>query len=338
MNTFTQNDVTEQSDFLKKEIKMNFFSEAVFEKNGQCEKWSFLQENNKILHYYKALGDNAAICIHEIELYNLKGDIHQFIGCESEGYFQFIFIMEETKGIKIIDQEGKEILKSKPHMLFFFASSIMQNLIFPDHYKGKVIEIIIKYDFLKEYVPLKNLNQSLDFLFYKREATVCCFKHIPKYLQDKLVLMADFLLEERMEVPVKIGLLKNLIDFIDFFFCSYLKREEGINHLLNCQFGKQVRAYLKEALYEDFVGVQTLAFKMNLSESTFKRRFKSVFNTTPLDYYRRLQMEEAYSYLADGEQVESVAFLLGFSSASSFIRTFKKYNGMTPGKIKLRST
>lgn len=149
--------------------------------------------------------------------------------------------------------------------------------------------------------------------------------------------MADLLMEKRMEVPVKIGLLKNLIDFMDFFFSSYLKREEGINHLLNCQFGKQVRTYLKEALYDDFIGVQTLAFKMNLSESTFKRRFKSVFNTTPLDYYRRLQIEEAYNYLADGEQVESVAFLLGFSSASSFIRTFKRYKGVTPGKIKSKS-
>lgn len=55
---------------------------------------------------------------------------------------------------------------------------------------------------------------------------------------------------------------------------------------------------------------------------------------TPVDYLNRQRIEEACLQLAaTDDSITEIAYRNGFNDLSYFIRTFKKYKGMTPGNI-----
>ena len=58
---------------------------------------------------------------------------------------------------------------------------------------------------------------------------------------------------------------------------------------------------------------------------------------TTVDYLNRQRIEEACLQLAaTDDSITEIAYRNGFNDLSYFIRTFKKYKGMTPGKYKRR--
>ena len=81
----------------------------------------------------------------------------------------------------------------------------------------------------------------------------------------------------------------------------------------------------------------SVAQKLNMSGRTLIRRldaegtkFQTVRDT--------LAKEQAVAYLADANlSVESIGYLMGFSDASSFRRSFKRWFGETPSQYRARS-
>jgi AraC-type DNA-binding domain-containing proteins len=54
-----------------------------------------------------------------------------------------------------------------------------------------------------------------------------------------------------------------------------------------------------------------------------------------IDYLNRIRTEKAKELLNDeGVNIYEVSKNVGFNDVSTFIRTFKKYEGITPGKYK----
>lgn len=95
---------------------------------------------------------------------------------------------------------------------------------------------------------------------------------------------------------------------------------------------------LKESLNGIFPGVDTIAKKVALSESTLKRYFKTVFNKSLNEYYLELKMEHAKRLMLEKPiTVNEVAALLNYEKVSSFIETFKKHHGYSPGHLKRKS-
>ena len=56
-----------------------------------------------------------------------------------------------------------------------------------------------------------------------------------------------------------------------------------------------------------------------------------------MDYLTRQRIEQACCQLATtDDSITEIAYRNGFNDLSYFIRTFKKYKGVTPGKYKRR--
>lgn len=95
---------------------------------------------------------------------------------------------------------------------------------------------------------------------------------------------------------------------------------------------------LTENLNGIFPGVDTIAKKVALSESTLKRYFKTVFNKSLNEYYLEIKMEHAKRLMLEKPiTVNEVAAMLNYEKVSSFIETFKKHHGYSPGHLKRKS-
>ncbi|WP_320054462.1 AraC family transcriptional regulator [uncultured Acetobacteroides sp.] len=89
--------------------------------------------------------------------------------------------------------------------------------------------------------------------------------------------------------------------------------------------------YISEHLSED-IPLEKLATVACFSPFHFHRIFSAVLGETPRDYIERSRMEKAAKLICLNQNITiaDIASTCGFSSASSFTRTFKKYHGVAP--------
>ncbi|MES1177957.1 MAG: AraC family transcriptional regulator [Myxococcales bacterium] len=91
---------------------------------------------------------------------------------------------------------------------------------------------------------------------------------------------------------------------------------------------KWIRAHLAEPL-----PVETLAGIASMSVSSFHRHFKVVTGLSPLAYHKQMRLREARRLLlAEPGAVASVAFSVGYESASQFTREYTRQFGMSPAR------
>lgn len=79
--------------------------------------------------------------------------------------------------------------------------------------------------------------------------------------------------------------------------------------------------------------VETLASIAAMSVSSFHRHFKAVTGLSPLAYHKQMRLQEARRrLLAEPGAVASVAFSVGYESASQFTREYTRQFGMPPAR------
>ena len=65
----------------------------------------------------------------------------------------------------------------------------------------------------------------------------------------------------------------------------------------------------------------------------FCRFFLEMTHRTPIDYLNYQRIEHAcYQLVTTDASITDIAYSCGFNDLSYFIKTFKKYKGITPGK------
>jgi len=79
------------------------------------------------------------------------------------------------------------------------------------------------------------------------------------------------------------------------------------------------------------LSLNELAYLCNVSLSTFKRKFTSIFNDTPTNWIRQKRMEHAAFLLKyNKERVSDIYLRLGYENHSSFSQSFKMVFGVSP--------
>lgn len=83
--------------------------------------------------------------------------------------------------------------------------------------------------------------------------------------------------------------------------------------------------------YRNSFAVEELARICNMSESTFRRIFKSVIGKSPMDFVYETRMKVAEDLLSQRRYaIYQIAEMVGYESLSSFNRHFKKYKHTSP--------
>lgn len=84
------------------------------------------------------------------------------------------------------------------------------------------------------------------------------------------------------------------------------------------------------------ITVEELAFLCNTSLSTFKRKFATIFGTSPNKWMMEKRMQKAAQMLRQGKyKASEIYYELGYENLSSFIQSFKQVHGITPRQYQL---
>lgn len=118
-----------------------------------------------------------------------------------------------------------------------------------------------------------------------------------------------------------------------FMLLMHTKNAPEVQMVLSQLFAPRsfsIREIVEAHLYED-ISVAELATLANLSLSSFKRKFKEIFNESTAAYLKRKKLERASDLLmATNYSVSEVAYDAGFNDLAHFSRSFKSHFGRSP--------
>ena len=80
----------------------------------------------------------------------------------------------------------------------------------------------------------------------------------------------------------------------------------------------------------DSLSIDELARQAAMSKAVFHRRFKTATSLSPLQYVKALRINEGARLIAQGTNVSSAAYQVGYSSPSQFSREFRRQFDQTP--------
>lgn len=100
---------------------------------------------------------------------------------------------------------------------------------------------------------------------------------------------------------------------------------------------KPVLEHIDE-FYASDITLEDLSKIAGMSPKYFCRYFQAVIHRTPMDYLNYYRIERACFLFSTQElSVTDAAYRCGFNDSSYFIRTFKKYKGITPKQYDMRT-
>jgi YesN/AraC family two-component response regulator len=112
--------------------------------------------------------------------------------------------------------------------------------------------------------------------------------------------------------------------------CNYLKSESNQNLL-----SFEVMKYIDLNFFNSNISVNMLGEKFDISPSYLSKLFREQNKISVLDYLCKVRIKKSKELLKVSEMgISDIAEKVGFLSSSVFIRTFKKYEGITPGAFR----
>jgi len=101
------------------------------------------------------------------------------------------------------------------------------------------------------------------------------------------------------------------------------------------QFLRQVCTYLETQFRDPSLNLAKVADAQSLTPAYLSRLFRENMEEGLLDYLARIRIERAKSLLRDTDgNLQEIGAATGFSDVKTFIRTFRKVSGTTPGKYR----
>lgn len=177
------------------------------------------------------------------------------------------------------------------------------------------------FDFVQGYALPDEASEKRDrFLTLEKDDFIL-------HYQQSLQLASETLQADEGLLKVKlqellIYLLRVYPDSVEAFIHNCLHREAHFS------FREVIERHAGKNL-----GTEELAFLCHMSLSTFKRRFREVFHTSPGQYFQEQKMQQALRLLQRNHRPSEVYDQIGYHSLSSFSHEFKKHFGVSPGEF-----
>ncbi|MDQ6419567.1 AraC family transcriptional regulator [Paenibacillus sp. LHD-117] len=102
----------------------------------------------------------------------------------------------------------------------------------------------------------------------------------------------------------------------------------------NAGLGEKVIQFVQEHYGDKNLSVAMIGDRFRLSPQYVSRLFREQTGQGLHDFISQTRVEAAKTLLQDGASIDETAAGVGFASGHAFIRVFKKYEGITPGKYK----
>lgn len=112
---------------------------------------------------------------------------------------------------------------------------------------------------------------------------------------------------------------------------AFMTKERNTEEIIS-----EVVDYIEEHVTEKLT-IERIAGQMYLSPAQLQRLFECVFGIPIAEYVRGRKMQKALMMLYETDaKISTIAYEIGYEYETSFIRSFKREFGMTPGEARRR--
>ncbi|MCS7458568.1 helix-turn-helix domain-containing protein [Paenibacillus doosanensis] len=188
---------------------------------------------------------------------------------------------------------------------------------------------------------LQTLFREMYRSVLSREDVVTLLRSLTFHL-DRAVSAMGAHLQERWKkdaYPKLLGLLDSFetLEEIEDGYPAVLERfalqMDELREAKHPQFAiHEVKAYLEQHVMNPNLSLDFLSEKFGMNGKYLSKAFKEAYGVKFVDFMIDLRMQHAKRLLTETDRtVQEIAENVGYSSAISFIRTFKKMTGMSPG-------
>lgn len=235
--------------------------------------------------------------------------------------FFFVLALPEGKGNHVIDFVPYKVGN---HCVFIMRPGQVHQLELKVGTTGYLMEFNMEFYHLND----RGTSQVL------RQATATNSCNVPKSSFDKLISILDYIFQEYSDA--KTGYNEVIRAQLDIFFIEFLRNRQHANPSApNSNSYEQQRLEEFIELIEVHVAskkqVSDYADLLNVSAYQLSAITKGVLGKTPSDVINEYIILEAKRHLlATTDQVNQIAWHLGYEDPSYFIRFFKKHTGASP--------
>lgn len=201
-------------------------------------------------------------------------------------------------------------------------------------------QIIFYLDALDSHGYQQTIKDMIDYLSSTNTSWVDIRLHMVKFIDHVSEYYLDFGVEKKSIDFLSIKAMKEVLNSnfittlqkpIQCFCGEILKFLIAMHQTTN----EKIRAFVDECLkifYSDNdFNLAKAASLCHYSPYHFGRLFKKVFNVSFNQYLNNYRVEKSKELLSQSQMtIETIAFQVGFSSASYFCTVFKKNVGVTP--------
>jgi YesN/AraC family two-component response regulator len=104
---------------------------------------------------------------------------------------------------------------------------------------------------------------------------------------------------------------------------------------LHATLGPEVSAYVQAHHADPNLSIKMVGAAFHLTPAYLSRLYREQTGESLPDYINRIRLDKVKERLANGQDsIHHIAEITGFTNSNSLIRTFKKYEGITPGQYK----
>lgn len=98
---------------------------------------------------------------------------------------------------------------------------------------------------------------------------------------------------------------------------------------------EQAKLYIEQHFEDPMIGLYSIAEALGISNTYLSTSFKKRYGLGIVQYINQLRIEKAKKMIVSTDySIKEIAFRVGFTSDMTFIRVFKQFENMTPGKYK----
>lgn len=268
---------------------------------------------------------NKSISFHKLTRHNLQ-----------ENKFFHIGYFLNTDCLNLNDKTGRKSLRF-PYgkNIIFISGDTEMDLDIPAGNGFYAIDLLITYSWLMNAFSDSDtpLTSFITDLNKKECATILFDSSSPEEYRIISDICSAAGLKTSLHVKAKALLL--VADFFTRISARSSKKEITEGNMLYYNEVIRAKEMLKENIQGIFPGMDVISKEVALSESTLKRYFRIAFHKGLYEYYLEVKMEYAKQMMLEKPlTVNEVASLLKYEKVSSFIETFKKHHGYSPGHLK----
>ncbi|MEO1486807.1 MAG: AraC family transcriptional regulator [Bacteroidota bacterium] len=189
------------------------------------------------------------------------------------------------------------------------------------HFYPEILKLVFE-EGVPHYLKTPNENGTRVFQKIKQRSI------LKRYIDSLMVYFENPVLFDEETIRLKLRELMALL---------YNMNSDGIREILSNMFNPdsfEFKKVIKEHIYHDLT-IQEYATLLNLSTSTFKRKFKAFYDTSPGKYFLNKRLERAKNLLLNSQdRVSDICFDSGFGDVSNFTKAFSKKYGMSPTEFR----